>query len=70
MAAKKITVKVLDAHRLEYPDGHVETRSSHPMEAPPDVAHTWHPALGRFVLIDKMAEYPFEAEVDDCGDAD
>lgn len=62
--AGKVTVTVVDTQTLKYPDGHVETRSAHPMSAPPDGNSAWIPALGRFMPQDET-DYPFEAEVDD-----
>jgi len=62
MAMVKVTV--LNGQQLKFPDGHVETRSSHPTHGPTEPGTVWHAALGKFVPADKIGE-PFEDEVEE-----
>lgn len=59
----KIKVKVLNGQQIQFPDGHVETRSSHPMHGPADPNTVWHPALGKFVPAAKI-DMQFEDEIE------
>lgn len=58
-----VKVKVLNAQQLQFPDGHIETRSSHPMHGPTDPNTVWHPALAKFVPADKI-DAQFDDEVE------
>ncbi len=59
----KVKVKVLNGQQLQFPDGHIETRSSHPIDGPDNDNMVWHAALAKFVPASKL-ETVFEDEVD------
>lgn len=59
----KVRVTVLNGQQIKFPDGHVETRSSHPIHAPTYPDMVWHAALGKFIPAEK-SNTTFEDEID------
>lgn len=68
---KTITVKVINANTVQFPDGHTVETTSTPNTPPPRDGMCWHDVLCRWVEPDVMEKtFDFEWEVHDGDDTE